>query len=82
MLPDERTLERDLEDATITQAINDFLAGLNAVNLYIFMRRYWFFDAVSAIARVTGLTEAAVYLRLDRMKKRLAQHLQERGIWV
>lgn len=82
VLPDNRTLDRDLDDATITQALNDFLGSLNSINLYIFMRRYWFFDPVSAIAQATGLTEAAVYLRLDRMKKRLAQHLQERGIWV
>jgi hypothetical protein len=34
------------------------------------------------IARATKLSEAAVYLRLDRMKKSLAKHLAERGILV
>lgn len=82
LLPDDRTVEREMDNAAITQALNDFLGGLNPTNLYVFMRRYWFFDAVPTIAKATGLTEAAVYLRLDRMKKSLAKHLEERGILI
>lgn len=82
VLPDDTNVEREMENAAITQALNDFLGGLNPTNLYVFMRRYWFFDAVGDIAFAAGLTEAAVYLRLDRMKKRLAKHLEERGILI
>ncbi|MBE6619878.1 MAG: sigma-70 family RNA polymerase sigma factor [Ruminococcaceae bacterium] len=82
VLPDDRTVEREMDNAAITQALNDFLGGLNPTNLYVFMRRYWFFDAVRDIAGTVGLTEAAVYLRLDRMKKSLAKHLKERGILI
>ena len=82
LLPDDRTVEREMDNAAITQALNDFLGGLDPTNLYVFMRRYWFFDAVPTIAKATGLTVAAVYLRLDRMKKSLAKHLEERGILI
>lgn len=82
VLPDGSTVESELENAALTEALNDFLGGLDATNLYVFMRRYWFFDEVRDIAKATSLTEAAVYLRLDRMKKRLTKHLAERGILV
>lgn len=80
ILPDRSTVEREIEDTAIVKALNDFLDSLDPTNLYVFMRRYWFFDEVRDIAGATHLTEAAVYLRLDRMKKRLANHLSERGI--
>ena len=82
VLPDDTTVEREIENTAITRELDDFLRGLNPTNLYIFMRRYWFFDGVTTIAQAVGLTEAAVYLRLDRMKKKLANHLEERGILV
>jgi RNA polymerase sigma-70 factor (ECF subfamily) len=82
IVPSERTVQREIEDEALTQALNDWLGGLNKLNLYVFMRRYWFCEAVTDIARATKLSEAAVYLRLDRMKKRLAKHLMERGILV
>lgn len=80
VLPDGGGVEREMEEAALTEVLNDFLATLDPTNLYVFMRRYWFFDEVRDIARAAHLTEAAVYLRLDRMKKRLAKHLAERGI--
>ena len=82
IVPSERTVEREIEDAALTQTLNDWLGGLNKLNLYLFMRRYWFCEAVADIARAAKLSEAAVYLRLDRMKKSLAKHLMERGILV
>ena len=80
VLPDGGGVEREMEEAALTEALNDFLETLDPTNLYVFMRRYWFFDEVRDIARAAHLTEAAVYLRLDRMKKRLAKHLEGRGI--
>ena len=81
LVPSESAPDREWTAGEITQAINDFLGGLDSVNLYVFMRRYWFGDAVGDIARATRLSEAAVYLRLDRMKKALAKYLKKRGIW-
>ena len=80
VLPDNSTVESELEEAALTEALNGFLGSLDPTNLYVFMRRYWFFDEVREIADAAHLSEAAVYLRLDRMKKRLAKHLTERGI--
>lgn len=82
VLPDDSTVESEIEGAMLTEALNDFLGSLDPTNLYVFMRRYWFFDEVRDIAKAAHLSEAAVYLRLDRMKKRLAKHLLERGIPV
>ncbi len=71
--------ERDHGQAELTHILNDWLGGLNEINRYIFMRRYWFYDAVADIARATRMSEAAIYLRLDRMKKNLSKFLNKRG---
>ena len=41
---------------------------------------YWYFDSVTDIAKRIDMTDASVYLRLDRMKKRLYKHLVEKGV--
>ena len=80
VLSDDTTPEWEWEPSEAAQALNDFLGRLDATNLYVFMRRYWFCDAVGDIARAAKLSEAAVYLRLSRMKKSLAKFLKKRGM--
>lgn len=82
IVPSDRTVGHEIEDGFLTQILNKWLSELNKLNLYIFMRRYWFCEAVADIARAVKLSEAAVYLRLDRMKKSLAHRLTEMGILI
>ena len=70
----DKVTENELKDH-----LNSFLKTLNRTNLYIFMRKYWYFDSVGEIADRLGMTEAAVYLRLDRMKKNLKKYLSDKG---
>ncbi|MBQ8817080.1 MAG: sigma-70 family RNA polymerase sigma factor [Clostridia bacterium] len=81
-IPDERTVSEELEAKEITETLNFWLSKLNRENLYIFMRRYWYMDSVTDIAKNTELSDAAVYLRIDRMKKSLLKFLTERGILI
>ena len=80
VLPDDSDISDEIENSALTEIINGFLSTLDRTNLYIFMRKYWYFDSASDIAKHLGMTKASVYLRLDRMKKRLYRHLIEKGV--
>ena len=69
-----------IEGSELTEVLNAYLKTLSRENLYIFMQKYWYFTPVSAIAEHLSTTEAAVYLRLDRMKKSLQKHLIKNGV--
>ena len=80
VLPDDCDVEDTVAGNGLTDILNSFLGSLDKTNLYIFMQKYWYFEPISGIAARLGLTEASVYLRLDRMKKKLKKHLSEKGV--
>jgi len=43
------------------------------------LRRYWYFDSISAIARQFRFTESKVKSMLFRTRKKLAQMLEKEG---
>ena len=82
MLSDGESIDKSLERDRLSAILGSWLDTLDERNFYVFMRRYWFMDSVEAIAVNLGITESAVYLRLDRMKKNLRRFLKERGVIV
>jgi len=44
------------------------------------MRRYWFSDTYADIAKMVGLTEKNVSVRLTRIRKQLRKYLIEREV--
>ena len=62
--------------------IEEFLDGLSRTNRLLFVRRYWYMDSIQGLASATGLTEGTVRTRLSRMRQKLKEHLQGRGITV
>ena len=73
-----------VEDAVgareLARAIERFLDTLSAENRVIFVRRHYFGDSCKAIARLTGLTEKNVSVRLSRTRAKLKQYLTESGV--
>lgn len=69
------------DSEALGQALNDYLDTLNRTNRIIFLRRYWFGDAVKDIAAVLRMTENAVSVRLSRMRDGLKNHLSEEGFF-
>ena len=63
----------------LTQAINDFLGSLPSWKRYIFIRRYWYADSIYAIARRVHRTQGHVSVTLTRLRRKLHDHLIERG---
>ena len=81
-IPADKTLDEEIETMELTAALNTWLGTQSEENRYIFIRRYWYMDEVKAISKNLSLSDAAVYLRLDRMKKNLATYLVERSFLV
>ena len=74
------TVESELAQRELTQAIETFLDSLSRENRVIFVRRYWFSDPYADIARLVGLTEKNVSVRLTRLRKELRKFLTEREV--
>ncbi|MBR2621870.1 MAG: sigma-70 family RNA polymerase sigma factor [Clostridia bacterium] len=82
-------LEETLADLTLPEdsvalrrAINTFLATLDKRDVILFVRRYWYSDSISDLARTTGMKENTVYQRLHTLRKKLHRHLLKGGISI
>ena len=78
-IPARNCVEQEVETAALSAVINGFLDGLSAVEQAVFLRRYWYFDSISAIARQFRFTESKVKSMLFRTRKKLAQILEKEG---
>lgn len=72
----------EVGESVLTEALNAFLDGLEPLDRKLFMGRYWYLYSVKRLAAGYGLTEGNVSVRLHRLRGRLREHLQERGIKV
>ncbi len=63
------------------QAIDRFLHTMPKDSRVIFLRRYWFGDAVQDIAKSLGISESAVSVRLHRTRNKLQVYLTKEGFY-
>ena len=77
-------LTAELEEClpALEQAISGFLGGCTAQQQRMFVRRYWYFDSVAAIAEACGCTQSKVKVTLYRMRGALKDHLEREGFSV
>lgn len=81
-IPDQKTVENEIEVRELARIIEKFLDTLTLENRVIFIRRYWFSDSYKDIAGVTGLSEKNISVRLARIRKKLKQYLSEREVFI
>ncbi len=79
-LASSTTVAEEIAERELTEIIESFLDLLSKENRVIFLRRYWFFDTYSDIAKQVGLTEKNVSVRLTRIRKELRKYLSEREV--
>ena len=73
------TIEDQLAEKELLEIINDFLGKMNAEDRDIFVRRYWFFDSVAAIAKRHAVSVGSVKMNLYRSRKKLLKVLKKEG---
>ena len=77
-----RDINDDIEISAIGEAISRFLHSESEICRRIFIRRYFFEDSVSEIAKFYRISESKVKTSLHRTRTRLAKFLSEEGIYI
>lgn len=80
-IPD-KAWEQSISGRELGQILNVFLASLSIESRLIFLRRYWYMDTISQIAKRYGIGESKVKMQLSRTRKKLRQYLEKEGIPV
>lgn len=80
-IPD-RGWERTMEGQEIGHLLNEFLATTPKESRIIFIRRYWYADSVTEIAKRFGISESKVKTSLHRTRGKLRVFLEKEGITV
>lgn len=78
-LPAKENVEAEVNASELAAVIRRFLADCTAEQRGIFLRRYWYFDTIPAVAVRFGFTESKVKVTLHRLRERLRAVLEEEG---
>lgn len=70
---------RVLQNQRLGEILNEFLSALDEEKRIIFVRRYYYCDAISDLSRLTGYGEEKLKSMLHRMRKTLAARLEKEG---
>lgn len=81
-LPSGCNVEQETEANMVLELINKFLFSKPEDKRNIFMRRYWYLDSVSEIAKRFGIGESNVKTTLFRLRNELREYLGEQGVEV
>ena len=78
-LPSGETVETQVNASELEAIIRRFLALCTPEQRGVFLRRYWYFDTIPAIAARYGFTQSKVKVTLHRLRERLRAVLEEEG---
>lgn len=70
------------EQKEIKNVLNNFVKGLDVETRVIFIRRYFYLESVSNIAKRYKISENSVAVKLYRARKKLHKLLAEEGIVI
>lgn len=76
------SFEQSLTANELAKIIDRFLDTLDRESRVIFMKRYWFCDEISEIARAVNSSESNVYQKLSRTRKKLRTFLEKEGVFI
>ena len=76
-VPAETNVERQIEEAEIAESIQNWLDSLNPEDRSLFVRRYWYGDAVKELAEEYGVTPNQTAQRLRKLRLALKAALGE-----
>ena len=81
-IPSETDLQTEYDNRRLAELLNVFLRSLDEEKRTIFVRRYYFSDSVSDIARMLGMSEGKIKTSLYRTRKELRNFLEREGIAI
>ncbi len=81
-IPSGKIAESELAAKELARIIDDFLDTLDKDNRVMFVRRYWYSDAISDIAVRFHTSNNNVSVRLSRTREKLKNYLKKEGVEV
>lgn len=81
-VPSPDTVERELDTKALGEAISDWLDMLPDEDCMLFVRRYFYGDAVKALASLCGGSAAQMAQRMLRLRKSLRSALESEGYTI
>lgn len=79
-IPALSTVESLYDAKELTGYLNRFLKEQSREDRYLFMRRYWYGDGVSTIAKALRISPHTASVRLFRLRQKLQEYLQKEGM--
>ncbi len=81
-IPSRSDVEGEYDERQTAEAINRYLLSLSEEKRYIFIRRYYYSDAIETIALALGISKAKVKTTLHRLRAGLRRHLESEGVSI
>lgn len=78
-IPAPDDIECRIDENILLEAINDFLGTLKEEQRNIFLRRYWYLDSITVIAKRYKISESKVKIMLFRTRNQLRIYLEKEG---
>ncbi len=79
-LPSPHHPDQELDAKELAATISRWLRTLEQEERVLFVRRYWYGDPISDLAREQGLLPNQLTKRMLRLRNKLKQHLEQEGI--
>lgn len=79
-IPSYEDIPKKVEDAEICALLNQFLDKLSKEKRMVFVRRYWYCDSISDIAKMYHFGESKVKTMLSRIRTELRAYLEKEGV--
>ena len=81
-IPSRESVTDSAEGNMLSGAIDRWLSGLEKDDRALFIRRYWFGEAVNVLSKECGVTQNQMAQRMLRLRKGLKQALEQEEIRV
>ncbi len=79
-IPDNKIEKAEITEEELAHVIEQFLDSLDRDNRVLFMKRYWFSEAISEIASEFRMSENNVSVKLLRIRKKFKKYLAKKGV--
>ena len=81
-VPSSESVEQIADAKALAEIINYWLSELSESDRKLFLRRYWYGEALVSIAQSRGLSANALTQKLYRMRCSLKSHLEKEGVTI
>ena len=78
-IPSPSDVESEIDAKTLSHIISTFLRGISPEKRNVFLRRYFYMDPVSEIAKRYSLSESKIRTMLFRIRNDLKEYLRKEG---